>query len=69
MPILREELMTIVRTHNAHLIKAQKNRSLHILNIPEELYRHEQYGFAVNKQILTAIQATLLDYNITLRIE
>jgi len=69
MPILREELMTFVRTHNAHPIRAQKNRSLHIPGIPEKLYRHEQYGFAVNEHVLAAMQATLPNYGITLRIK
>jgi hypothetical protein len=59
--------MTFVRTYNAHPIRAQKNRALHFPGVPKELYRHEQYGFAVNKQVLTAMQATLPDYGILLR--
>jgi hypothetical protein len=69
MLILREELMTFVRTHNAHPIRAQKNRFLHIFDISEKLYRHEQYRFAVNKHVLAAMQATLPNYDITLRTE
>jgi hypothetical protein len=69
MPLLRDELETFVRTHNAHPIRAQKNRSQHVPGVPEELFRHEQYGFAINEQVLTAMQATLPDYGIVLRLK
>jgi hypothetical protein len=59
MPILREELIAFVRTHNAHPIRSQKNRSQHVPGVPNKLYQHEQHGFPVNEQVLAAMQATL----------
>jgi hypothetical protein len=67
MPLLREELNTFVRTHNAHPIRAQKNRSQHVPGVPDELYRtkkYEQHGFTVNMQVLSALQGALPDYGI-----
>ena len=64
MPILREELTTFVRTHNAHPIRAQKNRSQHIPGVPNELYLHGQEGLTVNEQVLQALQGALPDYGI-----
>ena len=63
MPILRQELQTFIDTHNAHPIRAQRNRSLHVPGVPDELYRQQpDHGFAVNNEVLTALQATLPDY-------
>jgi hypothetical protein len=63
MPILRQELQTFVDTHNAHPIRAQRNRSLHVPGVPDELYRQQpNHGFAANNEVLTALQATLPDY-------
>jgi hypothetical protein len=62
MPLIREELKTFVNTHNAHPIRAQKNRSQHVPGVPDELYRHQQYGFPVNNEVLTALQATVPKY-------
>jgi hypothetical protein len=58
MPLLRQELNTFVRTHNAHPIRAQKNRLQHVPGVPDELYRteeYEQHGFTVNMQVLNAL--------------
>lgn len=62
MPILRQELNTFVSTHNAHPIRRQNNRSMHVPGAPDELYRGEQRGFAVNREVLTALQDTLPEY-------
>ena len=65
MPLLRDELNSFVRTHNAHPIRAQKNRSQHVPGVPDELYRtkeYEQRGFTVNRQVLNALQGALPDY-------
>lgn len=60
MPIIREELTAFVQTHNAHPIRAQRNRSQHVPGVPNDLYRAgEQYGFAVSEQVLSAMQTTL----------
>jgi hypothetical protein len=69
MPFLREELNAFVRIHNAHPIRAQKNRSQHVPSVPDELYRtkeYEQHGFTVNKEIPNALQGALPDYGIIL---
>jgi hypothetical protein len=64
MPILREELTAFVRTHNAYPIRSQFNRSQHVPGVPDELYRAgEQHGFALDEQVLLAIQATLPDHS------
>ena len=62
MPILRQELNTFVSTHNAHPIRRQNNRSMHVPGAPDELYRGEQRGFAVDREVLTALQATIPEY-------
>jgi hypothetical protein len=62
MPLLRKELTAFVNTHNAHPIRAQKNRSQHVPGVPDELYRHQQHGFEANNEVLTALQATLPEY-------
>jgi hypothetical protein len=67
MPLLREELIAFVRTHNTHPIRSQKNRSQHIPGVPDELYRsqeYEQQSFAVNEYVLNALQRVLPDYGI-----
>jgi SOS response regulatory protein OraA/RecX len=62
MPLLRKELTAFVNTHNAHPIRAQKNRSQHVPGVPDELYQHRQYGFEANDEVLTALQATLPEH-------
>jgi hypothetical protein len=65
MPILREELTAFVRIHNAHPIRAQRNRSQHVPGVPDDLYQAgEQHGFAVNEEVLSAMQTTLPHHGI-----
>jgi len=65
MPLLREELTAFVYTHNAHPIRAQRNRSQHVPDIPDDLYRDgEQHGFALNEQVLSVMQTTLPHHGI-----
>jgi hypothetical protein len=62
MPILREELTAFAATHNAHPIRVQKNRLQHVPGAPDELYRQDQYGFAIDVEVLTAMEDTLPNY-------
>ena len=55
MFILRQELNIFVSTHNAYLIRRQNNRSIYVPGIPDKLYRDEQRGFAINREVLTAL--------------
>jgi hypothetical protein len=70
MSLLREELQTFARIHNAHPIRAQRNRSQYVSGEPNELYQAgEQHGFTVNTHVLSALQSTLPDYGIVLTIK
>jgi hypothetical protein len=54
MPILREELTMCVNMHNAHPIRAQKNRAQHLAGAPNELYRSgpgQQQGFKSYQEV------------------
>lgn len=63
MPILREELTTFVNVHNAHPIRAQKNRAHHVPGIPTELYRSgQQQGFPANRQVLDSLESAIPNY-------
>jgi hypothetical protein len=70
MPLLREELQTFACIHNAHPIRAQRNRSQHVSGEPNELCRAgERHGFAANTHVLSALRSTLPDYRIVLTVK
>ena len=54
MPIIRQELVAFVDTHNAHPIRRQRQRVYHVPGVPEELYRDatKQCGFAIDQAVL-----------------
>jgi hypothetical protein len=63
MPILREELTTFVNVHNAHPIRAQKNRAHHVPGALTELYRSgEQQDFPMSRQVLDSLESAIPDY-------
>jgi hypothetical protein len=64
MPILRAELTAFASTHNAHRIRAQRNRLQHISGVFKELYRFGlQHGFNVDRKVLAVMQQTLSAYD------
>jgi hypothetical protein len=71
MPILREELTTFVNVHNAHPIRAQKNRAQHLAGAPNELYRSrpgQQQGFKPCQEVLAALESAIPVYGLSLNI-
>jgi hypothetical protein len=69
MSILREELITFVNVHNAHLIRAQKNRAQYLAGVPDELYRSgpgQQQEFKPCQEVLAALKSVIPVYDLSL---
>jgi hypothetical protein len=64
IPLLCKELAAFISIYNMHPIKVQKNYLQHIPGVSDELYRHQQHGFKVNNEVLTALQATVEGMNV-----
>jgi hypothetical protein len=64
MPIIRSELQTFVDTHNAHPIRAQRNRAHHVAGVPNELYadRARQCGFSLDLGVHSQWEAQVAQY-------
>jgi len=62
MPIIRQELVTFVNTHNAHPIRRQRNRVHHVAGVPNELYRRPSCGFAIDQGVVNEWENKVAGY-------
>jgi hypothetical protein len=52
MPIIRQELVTFMDTHNTYFIRRHRKRAHHVAGVPNKLYRSPNYGFTVDQEVL-----------------
>jgi hypothetical protein len=71
MPIIRSELQAFVDTHNAHPIRAQRNRAHHVAGVPNELYadRARQCGFSLDLGVHSQWEAQVAQYGTLLTMQ